>query len=139
MKASFLSVFLLLAACLAGPQRAAAQQSETLKDHPSVMALATPPVVTPQQIRELSSRLQLTEQQYQTWNGLTRARETRLRQIDEHYKTDAATRQAKISELNAQLEQEFRRILTPAQLSDLYVEPSEPTNDSRFVQPQSQM
>jgi len=69
--------------------------------------------------REMTKRLRLNEGQFLHLLNLNRTKISRMNSINREYKEDEPTRAAKISELEAQYEQECSRILTPSQLSQL--------------------
>ena len=69
--------------------------------------------------REMTNRLHLNEAQFVKLLPLNRTRISAINGINHQYKNDEATRQQKITELEAQFEQECSSILTPSQLSQL--------------------
>jgi Spy/CpxP family protein refolding chaperone len=76
--------------------------------------------------REMTKRLRLNEGQFLHLLTLNRTKIARMNSINREYKDDEATRAAKISELEAQYEQECSRILTPSQLSQLQQDNGQP-------------
>jgi hypothetical protein len=76
--------------------------------------------------REMTKRLRLNEGQFLHLLTLNRTKIARMNSINREYKDDEPTRAAKISELEAQYEQECSRILTPSQLSQLQQDNEQP-------------
>ena len=98
--------------------------------------VATPTAVAPQLLavsaaeltREMSTRLQLNEAQFIKLYQVNKTRVSQLAQIERNYKNDPSAFTAKKAELEAQYEQECRRILTPSQLGQLHEDrPSQPS------------
>ncbi len=75
---------------------------------------------------EMTNRLRLNEAQFVKLLPLNRIKLAGLSSINREYKDDAATRAAKVAELEAQFEQECSRILTPSQLSQLQQKHDQP-------------
>lgn len=94
-----------------------AQRADLVTEHPSVIMRASPPVIADVTTREMSNRFRLNEGQYLKLNAINRTHALRVAQINEQYPADAATRQSKLTEIEAQYQQEYRQILTPDQLS----------------------
>ena len=117
--------FLLISA--AAP--AQAQMSDRLTEHPAGMSRTAPKAASPDPVavtREMTERLRLNEGQFLKLLPLNRTRFARTNSINRQYKNDAAMRAEKLSELEAQFEQECSRILTPSQLSQLQQENEAP-------------
>ena len=108
---------------------AQAQMSDRLTEHPAGMSRTAPKAANPDPVavtREMTVRLRLNEGQFLKLLPLNRTRFARTNSINRQYKNDAATRVEKLSELEAQFEQECSRILTPSQLSQLQQENETP-------------
>ncbi|AKQ45441.1 hypothetical protein TH63_06975 [Rufibacter radiotolerans] len=67
--------------------------------------------------RQMYNDLQLNEGQYVKIKALNQARLDKFSEIEKMYANDAQMRDAKIKEVNAQLDQEFAAILTPKQFT----------------------
>ncbi|GAB2536315.1 hypothetical protein [Rufibacter soli] len=67
--------------------------------------------------RQMYNDLQLNEGQYVKIKALNQARLDKFNEIEKMYANDAQMRDAKIKEVNAQLDQEFAAILTPKQFT----------------------
>lgn len=99
--------------------------ADRLSDHP-VMAKNDPRdamTIT----REMTNRLRLNEAQFLKLLPLNRTKLAGLSTINRDYKNDEAARTTKMAELEAQYEDECRRILTPSQLSQLQQSKEQPT------------
>ena len=106
---------------------AQAQMADRLSDH-SVMATGDPRdamTIT----REMTNRLHLNEGQFLKLLPLNRTKLAGLSVINHQYKNDEATRTTKVAELEAQYEDECRRILTPSQLSQLQQRKEQPATN----------
>ncbi len=89
--------------------RRAEQSQPTKKETPDAVALT----------REMSQRLRLNEVQYMKLLNVNRTKLSSINSIKHLYNNDETMRAQKMSELEAQYEQECSRILTPSQLSQL--------------------
>ncbi|WP_125077721.1 hypothetical protein [Rufibacter latericius] len=67
--------------------------------------------------RQMYNELELNEGQYVKLKALNQARFDKFSEIEKMYATDAQMRDAKIKEVNEQLDQEFAQILTPKQFT----------------------
>lgn len=98
---------------------------------------ATPKMVAPQLLataaaeltRDMSTRLKLNEAQYIKLYQVNKTRVSQVALINRDYKNDSGALSTKMSELDAQYEQECSRILSPSQLSQLRPEdqPAQPS------------
>lgn len=111
-------VAFIIALCLSlASLSAKAQMADRITEQPKPREAPQREVVA--QTREMANRLHLNEGQYLQLLPLNRTRLSTLTGINREHRADAATRAAKTAELEAQFEQECRRILTPSQLSQL--------------------
>jgi hypothetical protein len=111
---------------------AQAQMSDRLSEHPSFSQATIRKAVSDDAMvvtREMTNRLHLNEGQFLNLLPLNRTKIVGLKSIDREYRTDAATRAAKVAELEAQYEQECSRILTPSQLSQLHHGTEQPATE----------
>ncbi len=106
----------LIVACATASVRA--QMADRLTEHPTVQQ--SPAEEALALTREMTNRLHLNEGQFLKLLPLNRTRLTELTSLNLTYRSDEATRAAKVAELEAQFEQECSRILTPSQLSQLH-------------------
>ncbi|OON69980.1 hypothetical protein [Hymenobacter sp. CRA2] len=67
--------------------------------------------------RQMTNRLRLNEAQYIRLRTVNQLKLARMDEIQWQYRNDPKTQQARLIELEAQYEQECRRILTPSQIS----------------------
>ncbi|MBC3539794.1 hypothetical protein ACFSC6_21095 [Rufibacter sediminis] len=67
--------------------------------------------------RQMYNELELNEGQYIKLKALNQARFDKFSEIEKMYASDAQMREAKIKEVNEQLDQEFAQILTPKQFT----------------------
>ncbi|MCC3157124.1 hypothetical protein LJ737_07730 [Hymenobacter sp. 15J16-1T3B] len=67
--------------------------------------------------RQMASRLKLNEAQYIRLRTVNQIKLARMDEIQWQYQQDPAERQRRLTELEAQYEQECQRILTPSQIS----------------------
>ncbi|WP_181305378.1 hypothetical protein [Rufibacter sp. XAAS-G3-1] len=67
--------------------------------------------------RQMYNELQLNEGQYIKLRALNQARFDKFSEIEKMYGNDAQMRDAKIKEVNQQLDQEFAQVLTPKQFT----------------------
>lgn len=91
--------------------------ADRLSDHPVMTKYDPSDAMTV--TREMTNRLHLNEGQFLKLLPLNRTKLAGLNTINREYKTDEAARTTKMAELEAQYEDECRRILTPSQLSQL--------------------
>lgn len=122
---------LLTSASLALVTTAAhAQRGDQLVAAPVTMMTAQQPFSIPaaEMTRTMSTRLKLNEGQYVKLYQINKTRVNEVAQIERQYKDDPGARATKLSELEAQYEQECSRILTPTQLSQLQ-------RDEKLTQP----
>ncbi|WP_426059296.1 hypothetical protein [Hymenobacter sp. B1770] len=105
-----------------GSFSAHAQMADRMAEHPTFSMASISKAASDDAIimtREMTNRLHLNEGQFLYLLPLNRTRLVGLKQINREYRSDNATRAAKIAELEAQYEQACGRILTPSQLSQL--------------------
>ena len=69
--------------------------------------------------RDMSFRLRLNEAQYIKLYEVNKTRVNQMARIKRDFSNDESTRSAKMTELDAQYQQECSRILTPSQLSQM--------------------
>ena len=69
--------------------------------------------------RDMSFRLKLNEAQYIKLYEVNKTRVNQMARIKRDFSNDESTRSAKMTELDAQYQQECSRILTPSQLSQM--------------------
>ncbi|MCC3152559.1 hypothetical protein Q3A66_05245 [Hymenobacter sp. BT770] len=126
-KILFASLTVLLAL---GSFSAHAQMADRLSEHPTFNKSAMKESVGPDAValtREMTIKLHLNEAQILNLLALNRTKLAGLKNINQEYKDDEATRAAKTAELESQFEQECSRVLTPSQLSQLHQETEHPT------------
>ena len=114
----FKSIFSALVLIMViGCASASAQMSDRLVSQPSrTKSVANDALET---TREMTNRLHLNEAQFVKLLPVNRTKISSANGINHQYKNDDATRLQKLTELEAQYEQECSRILTPTQLSQL--------------------
>lgn len=120
----------LSAALLLGSAPALAQtttSADRYPDSPMTKNFGIAPLTPTELTRQMSEQLKLNEGQYIKLSAVNRTRQARLEEIQRNTKNDPAGRTAQLLELQAQYEQECRRILTPTQLSHLpQLQPAQP-------------
>ncbi|GAB2942157.1 hypothetical protein GCM10027048_03320 [Hymenobacter coalescens] len=97
--------------------------SAQMKDRVAAAPGGQPAVTTAAELtRQMANRLQLNEAQYIRLRSVNQIKLARMDEIQWQYQQDPSARQAKMAELEAQYEQECRRILTPSQIGMLHNE-----------------
>lgn len=76
--------------------------------------------------RQMANSLHLNEGQYAKLFAVNRTRVAQLGEINTYFKPDEPGRATRLSELDAQYEQECSRILSPSQLAQLHQEKGAP-------------
>lgn len=118
MLTKFLS--LLAVASLTLVSTAHAQQSEQAVAAPKMVAQQPFSISAAEMTRDMSLRLKLNEGQYVKLYWVNKTRINEMAQIERQFKNDPGARATKLSELEAQYQQECSRVLTPSQLSQLH-------------------
>lgn len=127
MSSKFLA-FLTAAGLALASTTAQAQRSDQVVAAPRLVAqVSNPTDPAVEMTRDMSIRLKLNEAQYIKLLQVNKTRLTQVAQIERNFKGDPDARTTKLSELDAQYQQECSRILTPSQLSQLHDEqPAQP-------------
>ncbi len=76
--------------------------------------------------RQMANSLHLNEGQYAKLFNVNRTRVAQLGEINTYFKPDEPGRATRLSELDAQYDQECSRILSPSQLAQLHQEKGAP-------------
>ncbi|WP_400190991.1 hypothetical protein [Hymenobacter sp. B81] len=110
-----MKALLITALCCSVSLAANAQLRDRLVETPSQEVGLNADEMT----RQMANRLRLNEAQFIRLKAANQIKLARLNEIRWQYQQDPTAREARLAELEAQYEQECRRILTPTQIGAL--------------------